>query len=343
VPVELLLAIESSCDETAAAVVTRDLEVLSNIVASQADLHEKYGGVVPEVASRAHVTRILPVVDEALRRADVALGDLAAIAVTTQPGLVGSLLVGVTAAKTLAMVLGVPLVAVDHIAAHVYACRMAAGRDVYPAIGFVVSGGHTNLYDCPNPVDLELIGSTIDDAVGEAFDKVAAILGLPYPGGPSVQRAAERGDPRAIRFPRSLLKDERLDFSFSGLKTAVLYKARGTPGSSKPVPKLTEQRIADLCAGFQAAAVDVLVGKCEQALERFGRNTLCVGGGVAANTPLRTRLEAMCRDRGTELHLAPLELCTDNAAMAGIAWEQLARGRVAPLDLDVTPGLVRRR
>ncbi len=338
----MLLAVETSCDETAAAVVSRDLRVLSNVVASQTDLHEKYGGVVPEVASRAHVTKIVPVIDEALERAGVTFADLSAIAVTTHPGLVGSLLVGVTAAKSLAAVLDLPLVAVDHIQAHVYACRMAAGRDVFPAIGFVVSGGHTNLYDCRSATDLELVGSTMDDAVGEAFDKVAAVLGLPYPGGPSVQKAAERGDPKSVRFPRSLLKDERLDFSFSGLKTAVLYAARGTPGSTKPVPELTDQRIADLAAAFQAAAVDVLAGKCEQALERYGRDTLCVGGGVAANGPLRERLESMCEKNAVTLHLAPLSLCTDNAAMAGIAWELLDAGQVSPLDVDVRPGLVRR-
>jgi len=335
-----LLAIESSCDETAAAVVTRDLRVLSNVVASQAALHERFGGVVPEIASRAHVSRILPVIDEALSRADTKPEDLAAIAVVTQPGLVGSLLVGLTAAKTLAMAWDLPLIAVDHIEAHLYACRMAAGHDVFPAIGLVVSGGHTNLYDCRSAGDFELIGSTIDDAAGEAFDKVAQILGLTYPGGPAIERAARTGDPSALRFPRAFLKDERLDFSFSGLKTAVLYEATGIPGSTRQPQELTEGRVADIAASFQAAVVDVLAAKSLQALRQFGRKALCVGGGVAANTVLRSRLLAITED--IELYVAPLEYCTDNAAMAAVAWEHFAQGHVAGLDLDVRPGLVRR-
>jgi len=338
-----ILALESSCDETAAAVIDRDLRVRSSVIASQYELHRDFGGVVPEIASRAHVRRILPVIDEALKQAGVSLDDIGAIAVATQPGLVGSLLVGLTAAKTLALVLDVPLVAVNHIEAHIYACRMAAGHDIFPAIGFVVSGGHTNLYDCTSPVDFELIGSTIDDAAGEAFDKVSQILNLGFPGGPAIQRAAENGDPKAIRFPRTFLKEDRLEFSFSGLKTAVLYTARGVPGSPNPPEPLTDQRIADIAAGFQAAVVDVLVGKCRQALQQRGRTTLCVGGGVAANGPLRTTLERMCSRFGIDLHIAPMSLCTDNAAMAAIAWESLRRGHLAPLDTDVTPGLVRHR
>ncbi len=338
-----ILAIESSCDETAAAVIDRDLNVRSSVVASQYELHRDFGGVVPEIASRAHVRRILPVIDSALKDAGLTLSDIGAIAVATQPGLVGSLLVGLTAAKTLAMVLDVPLIAVNHIEAHIYACRMAAGRDIFPAIGFVVSGGHTNLYDCTSPVDFELIGSTIDDAAGEAFDKVAQILDVGFPGGPAIQRVAGNGNPKAIRFPRTFLKEDRLEFSFSGLKTAVLYTANGVPGSHQQPEPLTEQRVADIAASFQAAAVDVLVGKCRQALEQRNRNVLCVGGGVAANALLRERLEKMTRRIGAELHIAPMNLCTDNAAMAAIAWESYHRGHFADLDLDVTPGLVRVR
>ncbi|MDA0282783.1 MAG: tRNA (adenosine(37)-N6)-threonylcarbamoyltransferase complex transferase subunit TsaD [Planctomycetota bacterium] len=338
-----ILALESSCDETAAAVIDSDLNVLSNVVASQYELHRDYGGVVPEIASRAHVRRLLPVIDESLKRASMKLSDLGAIAVATQPGLVGSLLVGLTAAKTLAMVLDVPLVAVNHIEAHIYACRMAAQQDTFPCIGFVVSGGHTNLYDCTSPVDLELIGSTIDDAAGEAFDKVAQILNVGFPGGPAIQKVAEQGDPKAIRFPRTFLKEDRLEFSFSGLKTAVLYTANGVPGSQKKPEPLTQQRIADIAASFQAAAVDVLVGKCQQALQQRGRDILCVGGGVAANALLRGQLGRMARRAGARLFVAPMSLCTDNAAMAAIAWESLRRGHVASLDLDVTPGLVRHR
>ena len=340
---ELLLAIESSCDETAAAVVDRDLRVRSNIVATQADLHEKFGGVVPEIASRAHVSRILPVIDEALRQAAVTLDDLTAIAVVTHPGLVGSLLVGLTAAKTLSAVLQFPLVAVDHLAAHIYACRMVAERDPFPAIGLVVSGGHSNLYDCRSAVEMELLGSTLDDAAGEAFDKVASILGLAYPGGPSIEHAAKQGNPSVFKFPRSFLNEERLEFSFSGLKTAVLYEVTGTPGSSQTAPPMTLQRTADIAAGFQEAVVDVLVAKSRQALKQRNRNRLCVGGGVAANNRLRDRLNELAVDLGIQLIIAPREYCTDNAAMSAIAWELLDRGQTADLDLDVVPGVVRKK
>lgn len=337
----LLLAIESSCDETAAAVIRQDRTVLSSVVASQDELHMRFGGVVPEIASRAHVGRILPVIDEAVSRAGIQLADLSAIAVATRPGLVGSLLVGLTAAKTLAAVLDVPLIAVDHIEGHIYACRMAAGRDVFPAVGLVVSGGHTNLYDCRSATEFELIGCTTDDAAGEAFDKVARILGLPYPGGPSIQKAAESGDPTAFAFPRSFIKDARLDFSFSGLKTSVLYKVQGQPGSQKPVEPMTDQRLADVAASFQEAVVDVLVAKSLQAVGRYERPTLCVGGGVAANARLREKLTAAAAEARVELLIAPMDYCTDNAAMAAIAWELFEAGVHAPLDVDVVPGLVR--
>ena len=339
----LLLAIESSCDETSAAVVDRDLRVLSNVVASQADLHKKFGGVVPEIASRAHVSRILPVIDESLREAAVTLDDLAAIAVVTQPGLVGSLLVGLTAAKTLAAVLHIPLVAVDHLAAHIFACRMSVEEDPFPAIGLVVSGGHSNLYDCRSAVEMELLGSTLDDAAGEAFDKVAAILGLAYPGGPSIEHAEKQGNPSAFKFPRAFLNEERLEFSFSGLKTSVLYEVTGTPGSSRTVPPMTPKRTADIAAGFQEAVVDVLVAKSLQALKQRKRNRLCVGGGVASNNRLRERLNELASDLGIQLIIAPREYCTDNAAMSAIAWELLDRGQTADLDLDVVPGVVRKK
>ncbi|MCA9080194.1 MAG: tRNA (adenosine(37)-N6)-threonylcarbamoyltransferase complex transferase subunit TsaD [Planctomycetaceae bacterium] len=339
-PAPLLLALESSCDETAAAVIDADLNVLSSVVASQDDLHQQFGGVVPEIASRAHVRNLLPVLDAALERANVSLLDLSAIAVMTQPGLVGSLLVGLTAAKTLAMVLDVPLIAVNHIEAHLYACRMAAGREVFPAIGLVVSGGHTNLYDCQSAIEFELIGSTIDDAAGEAFDKVATLLGLEYPGGPAIQRIAATGNPRAFDFPRSFLKDDRLDFSFSGIKTAVRYTALGQPGSKQPPPQLDARRVADIAASFQEAVADILVAKCRQALQRYDRRSLCLGGGVAANGRFRERLDDLRRE-GIDVHIAPVNLCTDNAAMGAIAWELYRAGRFADLDVDVVPGLVR--
>lgn len=340
-PEEYLLAIESSCDETAAAVITRDMGILSNIVSSQTDLHEKFGGVVPEIASRAHLERILPVIDEALQEANVSLDQLTAIAVATEPGLVGSLLIGLTAAKTLAMVLDIPLIAVNHIEGHLFACQMQEANPIFPAVGLVVSGGHTNLYHCSPTFEFELIGATIDDAAGEAFDKVAKILGLPYPGGPAIQQTATKGNPKAFPFPRTFLKDPELRFSFSGLKTAVLYSALGNPGAKKQPPPLTTERIADLAASFQETVVDVLVGKCQQALEQFNYTTLCVGGGVAANALLRERLAEMTNKAGIHLSIAPPDLCTDNAAMAAIAWHHLDQGRIATLDLDVTPGLVR--
>lgn len=341
-PYQLLLAIETSCDETAAAVIDKGRNVLSNVVASQSALHERFGGVVPEIASRAHVQRILPVIDEALKKAGLTLQDIDAVAAATEPGLVGSLLIGLTAAKALSLTLGIPLVAVNHIEAHIYACRMAAGRDIFPVIGLVVSGGHTNLYDCKSPVEFELLGATIDDAAGEAFDKVAQILGLAYPGGPSIQKAAAKGNRRAFAFPRTFLKDDRLQFSFSGIKTAVLYEVMGTPGShAPPPPPLTEDRIADIAASFQEAVVDVLVAKCRQALHQQNRKTLCVGGGVAANARLRERLEELALDESVEILIAPLVYCTDNAAMGAIAWERLEAGQFADLTLDVVPGLVR--
>lgn len=338
----MMLAIESSCDETAAAIVTRDLRVLSSVVASQNELHQRFGGVVPEIASRAHVQRILPVIDEAIRQAGMTLREIEVIAVVTQPGLVGSLLVGLTAAKTLALVLEKPLVAVNHIEGHIYACRLAAGRDIFPCVGLVVSGGHTNLYHCRTSTQFELIGATIDDAAGEAFDKVASVLGLPYPGGPLVEKIARDGNPRAFTFPRSFIQEDRLDFSFSGVKTSVLYVAQGQPGAREQPPVLTPQRLADIAASFQAAVIDVLVTKCRQALQQTGHKTLCIGGGVAANAAFRDALKKMCLREGIELHLSPREYCTDNAAMAAVGWELFAQGQLAPLDLDVIPGLVRR-
>ncbi|MCA8994539.1 MAG: tRNA (adenosine(37)-N6)-threonylcarbamoyltransferase complex transferase subunit TsaD [Planctomycetaceae bacterium] len=335
-----ILVIESSCDETAAAVIDENLEVLSSVVASQDELHQQFSGVVPEIASRAHVRHLLPVLSEALQRSQTKLEDLSAVAAMTQPGLVGSLLVGLTAAKTLAMVADIPLIAVNHIEAHLYACRMEAGRDIFPAIGLVVSGGHTNLYDCHSALSYELLGSTIDDAAGEAFDKVAALLGLGYPGGPHIQKVAETGDCKAFRFPRSFINDDRLAFSFSGLKTAVRYTVLGQPGSQDPPPEMTPQRTADVAASFEEAVADVLIAKCQLALRKQNRSALCIGGGVAANQRFRTKLDEL-RRTGVDVHIAPMSLCTDNAAMGAIAWEHYREGRFADLDVDVVPGLVR--
>jgi N6-L-threonylcarbamoyladenine synthase len=331
----LFLAIETSCDETAAAVFDDALQIRANVVASQTDLHARFGGVVPEVAARAHLQRLMPVIDEALRQSGVLLRELDAVAVMNTPGLVGSLLVGVSAAKMLAVALEKPLLAVNHIEAHVYACRIAAGRDVFPAIGLVVSGGHTVLFHCRSALEFELLGATLDDAAGEAFDKAASMLGLGFPGGPKVEKEAAAGNPRAFRFPRAFLHEPRLDFSFSGLKTALLYTIRDL--GYQPGGEIPASVRADLAASFQQAVIDVLVAKCAQALEQTGLNRLCVGGGVAANKTLRQALQQMCTARGAELFVPPMSLCTDNAAMAAMAVELYRLGHFAPLDLDAIP------
>jgi N6-L-threonylcarbamoyladenine synthase len=344
-----LLAIETTCDETAAAIVTDRLEVLASVVASQDDLHRRFGGVVPEIASRAHLEQILPVIDETLRKANLSLAQIDAVAVANTPGLAGSLLVGLVAAKAICVARGIPLIAVNHLQAHVYACRMAAGRDVFPCIGMIVSGGHSSLYRCAGPLDFAYLGGTIDDAAGEAFDKVAAMLGLSYPGGPSIERAAAGGNSRAYAFPRALLREDRLDFSFSGLKTAVRYAIEAIRGStvadaSSPPPSpcpLPPSSVSDLAASFQEAVVDCLVGKALAALKQTGMRILCVGGGVAANSRLRLRLQEEAERHQVELHVAPLQLCTDNAVMGAIAIERLKAGLFEPLDLDVIPGVVR--
>jgi N6-L-threonylcarbamoyladenine synthase len=330
------LGIETSCDETAAAVFTDERAILSNVIASQTDLHARFGGVVPEVAARAHLQRLLPVIDQAIQEASITLDQIGCVSVLNTPGLVGALLVGVSAAKMLALALDVPLVSANHIEAHIYAARLAAGRDIFPCVGLVVSGGHTSLFHCRSALSFELLGATIDDAAGEAFDKVASLLGLGFPGGPAVERAAVDGNPRAFRFPRSFLNDERLDFSFSGLKTAVLYTVHGKDGSRKGVLPTGPAR-ADLAASFQEAVVDVLVEKARQGLKRTGRNRLAVGGGVAANRSLREALQRMAQTEDAELFIPPLKLCTDNAAMAAVAVEKWRQGEFAPLDLDALP------
>jgi N6-L-threonylcarbamoyladenine synthase len=330
------LGIETSCDETAAAVFTDEPAILANVVASQTDLHARFGGVVPEVAARAHLQRLLPVIDEALSKAGVRLDQVGCVAVHHKPGLVGALLVGVSAAKMLAVALDVPLLGVNHLEGHVYACRLAAGRDIFPCVGLVVSGGHTTLFHCRDAVNFERLGGTLDDAAGEAFDKVAILLGLGFPGGPAVEREAAAGDPRAVKLPRSFLHDDRLDFSFSGLKTAVLHSFAGQD-SPRPAPLPPGRARADLAASFQQAVVDVLVAKCRQAVRQTGLARLAVGGGVAANKALRSALEAMTCAEGAELFIPPQSLCTDNAAMAAQAVEKWRRQDFAALDLDATP------
>jgi N6-L-threonylcarbamoyladenine synthase len=330
------LALETSCDETAAAVFTDEPALLANVVASQTDLHARFGGVVPEVAARAHLQRLLPVIDEALRQAKIRLDQIGCVAVLNTPGLVGALLVGVSAAKMLALALGVPLISANHLEAHIYACRLAAGRDIFPCVGLVVSGGHTTLFHCHSALAFELLGATIDDAAGEAFDKVASILGLGFPGGPAVEREAAAGDPKAFRFPRSFLHDLRLDFSFSGIKTAVLYTVHGQ-GMAQGTPPDPGPLRASVAASFQEAVVEVLVEKARQALHHTGLARLAVGGGVSANRRLRAALEQMAKEEGAELFIPPMPLCTDNAAMAAVAVEKWRRQQWAPLDLDAVP------
>lgn len=330
------LAIETSCDETAAAIFTDEPRVLANVVASQTELHVPFGGVVPEIAARAHLRKILPVIDEALKQAGVTLSQIGCVAVHNTPGLVGALLIGVSTAKMLALALDVPLIAVNHVASHIYACRLAAGRDIFPCVGLVVSGGHTTLFHCHDALTLQLLGGTRDDAAGEAFDKAAAILGLGFPGGPAVEREAAGGNPRAFKFPRSFIHDDRLEFSFSGLKTALLYTVNGQD-AAKAGQLPTGQLRADLAASFQQAVVDVLTAKCELALRKTGLNRLAVGGGVTANQALRGSLHAMCASHGVELFIPPMNLCTDNAAMAALAVEKWQRAQFAPLDLDAEP------
>lgn len=286
-----ILGIETSCDETAAAIVTDGSIVKSSIVASQIKLHEKYGGVVPELASREHVEKIYPVIKEAIEQAQVTKEDIDAIAVANQPGLAMALVVGVTAAKTLSFAWQKPLIAINHLHAHLQSAMLAEQNLVLPAVALVVSGGHTSLFDCESPLELTLLGSTIDDAAGEAFDKVASILRLPYPGGPSIEKAAKNGNPKAIAFPRSLIAPDSLDFSFSGLKTAVLYHCRGQDMKGQNMAdSMSEQEIADIAASFQAAVVDVLVKKTKRAADRIGAKTVLLGGGVAANSALREAL-----------------------------------------------------
>jgi N6-L-threonylcarbamoyladenine synthase len=344
----ILLAIETTCDETAAAVLEGPRppgigvpRIRSSVVSSQVGLHQRYGGVVPEIASRAHVRQVVPMIDQALDRAGVSLARLDAVAVATRPGLVGALVVGLTAAKALALALDIPLVAIDHLEGHLYACQLAyPDRDVYPCVGLVVSGGHTSLYVCDSPLASEYLGGTTDDAAGEAFDKVASLLGLGYPGGPVIEQAARAGNPTAFAFPRSFLHDDRLIWSFSGLKTAVLYALGGQNARHAP-NELGEKLIRDVAASFQEAVIDVIVAKTRQALMRTTIMKLGVGGGVAANAALRQRLTEMAVALGVEVFIPPPTLCTDNAAMGGIALPKLAAGQVASLDIDVAAGLVR--
>jgi N6-L-threonylcarbamoyladenine synthase len=334
-PPARVLGIESSCDETAAAVVENGRVLLSSVVASQIDLHAQYGGVFPEVASRQHIRTIYPVIEQALQQAHIGLSELDAIAVTRGPGLAGSLVVGMNAAKGMSLAGGLPLVGVNHLEGHIYSAWLypadAASpppEPQFPLMALLVSGGHSELNLITDHLVYQRLGSTLDDAAGEAFDKVARLLGLPYPGGPSIEQAARSGNPRAFQFPRARLEGT-WNFSFSGLKTAVLRTVREMQNIGRPLP------VEDLAASFQASVVDVLLTKTIAAARAYKAKEILVAGGVSANRLLR---EAFQSQKEFPVHIPPLELCTDNAAMiAAAGYFRHALGQHDPLDLDVMP------
>jgi N6-L-threonylcarbamoyladenine synthase len=330
----LVLGIESSCDETAAAIVADGNTVLSDVVASQNEVHARYGGVVPELASRAHITHVVPVIDEAMRAAGVRLSDIQGIAVTNAPGLVGALLVGVQTAKALAWVSGLPLVDVHHLEGHLSAIYLEQDAPPMPHLALIVSGGHTSLVMVQRHGDVNEIGATRDDAAGEAFDKGAKLLGLGYPGGAVIDRLARGGDPAAVRFPKSMASKQNWDFSFSGLKTALLHRVRdhGLPNDA------ASQEMADLCASYQASIVEVLVRKT-RTLARWRRiEHVQVCGGVASNSALRAAMIAAGAEDGFRVYIPPPKRCTDNAAMIAVAgYHRLLAGHRAGLDLNARP------
>ena len=387
----IVLGIESSCDETAASVVRDSTQVLSSIVASQSDTHAEYGGVVPEIASRLHEINILPTIKQALAKARVSFEDLDAIAIGHRPGLVGSLLVGLSAAKALSWSLNKPLIGVDHIHAHLYApflkpsastpsstspspscsspvltgevsrsdggglSSSSPSNPTFPALGLVISGGHTSLYKLQSPTKLTRLGATIDDAIGEAFDKAASILGLPYPGGPQIDQLAQhpKANDHLIDFPISRLSKDSLDFSYSGLKTSLLYAAKGPPKKkfkppklpgkpqrlAEPVPQLDDQRTRDLAASFQRAAIRALTIKSQRALDQNpDLQSIIIGGGVSANSRLRTEFTKLAKQNKLTLHIPEMQYCIDNAAMIAALGSVLYKsGHTDDLTLQATP------
>jgi N6-L-threonylcarbamoyladenine synthase len=327
----LVLGLETSCDETAAAVVEDGVRVRSDVVSTQIDIHRRWGGVVPELASRNHVVQVMPVLDEALSRAGVGLSDIDLISVTRGPGLIGALLVGIQVAKALSLMTGKPLVGVNHLEGHLLAIRLADPRLEPPFLGLVVSGGHTSLYDVPAYGRYTLVGSTRDDAAGEAYDKVAKLLGLPYPGGQPIDALAQKGNPKAIRFPLALPRHDLIAWSFSGLKTAVAQhlERHGRPEG---------QGLFDLCASFQEAVADALTSKLITAARGLHRERLVLCGGVAANSRLRALALERAQERNLALFLPPPKLCTDNGAMIAVAGHHAyARGATADLSLVADP------
>ena len=329
----LTLAIETSCDETSVAVLRGEREVLANVVSSQVELHESFGGIVPELASRAHVRAVNPVIAESLRNADITLWDVDMIAVTVGPGLIGSLIVGVAAAKSLASVLDVPLVGVNHLEAHMYAALLEHPEASPPLIALIVSGGHSLLVHMIDHGIYEVLGQTLDDAAGEAFDKVARFLGLGYPGGPAIDALSENGDANAVKFPRPI-KDKGYDFSFSGLKTAVVNHVKRQKLAGQEI------NVADIAASFQEAAVDVQVTKTVRAAVDLGIPSVVVCGGVAANSRLRSAMSEACLAAELSLYIPSLQLCTDNAAMiAACGYQRYRRGISSELEVAADPNL----
>jgi len=334
----LILGIETSCDDTAAAVVEDGVRPLSSVVSSQDEIHGRYGGIVPELASRRHIEAVIPIVDEALSRAGVGMRDIGGIAVTQGPGLVGSILIGLSFAKAVGFATGIPVTGVNHIAAHPMAAFLNGeeGRDEppgFPSVALVASGGHTTLMLLTGYGAYEVLGRTLDDAAGEAFDKVAKIMGLGYPGGSVIDTLARDGDPEYMDFPRSYLSKKSLDFSFSGLKTSVLHAVKALGCETIP-----EDVLSNMAASFQAAVVDVLVRKALRALDATGATDLIVAGGVACNSLLRTRLAEAATGHGARIFIPPPGLCSDNGAMiAALGYYQLKKGEHAPLDMNAIP------
>lgn len=324
----LILGIDTSCDDTSAAVVEDGSRIVSNIVSSQSDIHGKFGGIVPELASRRHIEMIWTVVDEALGQASLSLGDISAVAVCHGPGLIGSLLVGCSFAKSLCYTRGIPLVAVNHLEGHILSTFLEDDTPEFPFIALIVSGGHTSLYLAEGFGTYTELGRTRDDAAGEAYDKVSKLLGLGYPGGPVIDRLAAEGNPDAIDFPRAYLPDS-LDFSFSGIKTAVLNHVRGIERTGQPLP------VADIAASFQAAMTDILVRKTEWAIRKKWIRRVTVSGGVAANSALRQRMLEMGKQRDVQVFIPSMKLCTDNAAMiAAAGYHRAAKNQLAGFDLN---------